>query len=59
VVVFVRDGRVAATDPHRELLRTSPEYRAIVTREPDAALVRSDDDAESRGESAYYAEESA
>ncbi|MGP3970894.1 ABC transporter ATP-binding protein [Streptomyces sp. 6N223] len=60
-VAFVRDGRVAATGSHRELLRAAPEYRAIVTREPEAdAAARPDDDAGSRdAEPAYYAEESA
>ncbi|MDT0347078.1 ABC transporter ATP-binding protein [Streptomyces litchfieldiae] len=36
-VVFVHDGAVAASGPHRELLRTTPEYRAVVTREPEPA----------------------
>jgi ABC-type multidrug transport system fused ATPase/permease subunit len=64
-VAFVRDGRVAATGSHRELLRTTPEYRAIVTREPEpepgpAAQARPDDDAgPADAEPAYYAEESA
>ncbi|MGK5628811.1 ABC transporter transmembrane domain-containing protein [Streptomyces sp. URMC 123] len=35
-VVFVRDGQVAATGDHRVLLRTRPDYRAVVSREPDA-----------------------
>jgi ABC-type multidrug transport system fused ATPase/permease subunit len=35
-VVFIAEGRVAATGTHRELLRTSPAYRFAVTRE-DAA----------------------
>ncbi|HWL34357.1 MAG TPA: ABC transporter ATP-binding protein [Gaiellaceae bacterium] len=35
-VVFIADGRVAATGTHRELLRSSPAYRFAVTRE-DAA----------------------
>ncbi|MEU7042197.1 ABC transporter ATP-binding protein [Streptomyces varsoviensis] len=34
-VVFVRDGTVAAVGAHRELLRTDPAYRAVVTRETD------------------------
>ncbi|MFE6689050.1 ABC transporter transmembrane domain-containing protein [Streptomyces sp. NPDC057743] len=34
-VVFVQDGKVAGEAPHRELLVTHPEYRAVVTREPD------------------------
>ncbi|WP_457030532.1 ABC transporter transmembrane domain-containing protein [Kitasatospora sp. P5_F3] len=32
-VVHLVDGRVAATGPHRELLRDHPGYRALVTRE--------------------------
>ncbi|GAA3490818.1 ABC transporter ATP-binding protein [Streptomyces cremeus] len=34
-VVFVHDGTVAAVGDHRELLRTEPRYRAVVTRETD------------------------
>ncbi|MCK7625715.1 ABC transporter ATP-binding protein/permease [Streptomyces sp. RS10V-4] len=34
-VVFLQDGKVAGAAPHRELLRTHPEYRAVVTRRPD------------------------
>ncbi|WP_165984483.1 ABC transporter ATP-binding protein [Streptomyces sp. YIM 98790] len=34
-VVFVPEGRVAATGGHRDLLRTDPAYRAVVTREPE------------------------
>ncbi len=34
-VVFVHDGVVAAVGGHRELLRTEPRYRAVVTRETD------------------------
>ncbi|MEV0261983.1 ABC transporter ATP-binding protein [Streptomyces sp. NPDC050617] len=34
-VVFVRDGEAAAVGAHRELLRTDPAYRAVVTRETD------------------------
>ncbi|MFJ9616135.1 ABC transporter transmembrane domain-containing protein [Streptomyces noursei] len=36
-VVFLQEGKVAGEAPHRELLRTHPEYRAVVTREPDPA----------------------
>ncbi|MFJ8046237.1 ABC transporter ATP-binding protein [Kitasatospora sp. NPDC096147] len=39
-VVLVEDGRVTATGRHRELLRTAPAYRAVVTREDDEAAVR-------------------
>ncbi|NEB74094.1 ABC transporter ATP-binding protein, partial [Streptomyces sp. SID14478] len=34
-VVFVHDGEVAAVGEHRELVRTEPRYRAVVTRETD------------------------
>ncbi len=36
-VVLVRDGSVAATGTHRELLRAAPAYRAVVTRETEPA----------------------
>ncbi|MFF7454090.1 ABC transporter ATP-binding protein [Kitasatospora sp. NPDC008115] len=38
-VVLLRDGRVAATGVHRELMRADPAYRAVVTRtdEPEPA----------------------
>ena len=35
-VVFIVDGRVAATGTHRELLQSSPAYRFAVTREEAA-----------------------
>ncbi|WP_411139447.1 ABC transporter transmembrane domain-containing protein [Streptomyces sp. x-80] len=35
-VVFLHDGKVVAQAPHRELLRTHPAYRAVVTRETEA-----------------------
>jgi ABC-type multidrug transport system fused ATPase/permease subunit len=35
-VVLVEEGRVVAEGTHRELLRTSPAYREIVTRGEDA-----------------------
>jgi ABC-type multidrug transport system fused ATPase/permease subunit len=35
-VVFLEDGRVAATGTHRELLQSAPAYRATVTREEAA-----------------------
>jgi ABC-type multidrug transport system fused ATPase/permease subunit len=38
-VVFVAEGRAAATGPHRTLLRTDPRYRAVVTREPEPVAV--------------------
>ncbi|MFE6055465.1 ABC transporter transmembrane domain-containing protein [Kitasatospora sp. NPDC056446] len=36
-VVLLRGGRVAAVGRHRELMRTDPAYRAVVTREEEAA----------------------
>jgi ABC-type multidrug transport system fused ATPase/permease subunit len=36
-VVLVADGRATAAGSHRELLRTDPGYRAVVTRETDDA----------------------
>ncbi|MFI9045438.1 ABC transporter transmembrane domain-containing protein [Streptomyces sp. NPDC053427] len=39
-VVFLPAGKVAATATHRELLRTHPDYRAVVTRETDDAPAR-------------------
>ncbi|QRX96072.1 ABC transporter transmembrane domain-containing protein [Streptomyces noursei] len=36
-VVFLQQGKVAGEAPHRELLHTHAEYRAVVTREPDPA----------------------
>ncbi|MEU9127676.1 ABC transporter ATP-binding protein [Kitasatospora sp. NPDC048540] len=37
-VVLVRDGRVAATGRHRELLAADPHYRAVVTREDETPV---------------------
>lgn len=34
-VVLVHQGTVVAVGGHRELLRTDPRYRAVVTRETD------------------------
>ncbi|MGD3109088.1 ABC transporter transmembrane domain-containing protein [Streptomyces sp. YGL11-2] len=34
-VVFLQDGKATGAATHRELLRTHPDYRAVVTREPD------------------------
>ncbi|WAX81374.1 ABC transporter transmembrane domain-containing protein [Streptomyces sp. KMM 9044] len=34
-VVFLHDGTVAAVGGHRELVRTEPRYRAVVTRETE------------------------
>ncbi|MFI2373823.1 ABC transporter transmembrane domain-containing protein [Streptomyces sp. NPDC018964] len=36
-VVFLHGDTVAATGEHRELVRTEPRYRAVVTREDEAA----------------------
>ncbi|MEU0840571.1 ABC transporter ATP-binding protein [Streptomyces sp. NPDC005962] len=41
-VVFVHDGVAAGVGSHRELLGTDPEYRAVVTREPDGGRERDD-----------------
>ena len=35
VVLFIRDGQVAATGTHTELLEQVPEYRSLVTREAE------------------------
>ncbi|MFT2016333.1 ABC transporter transmembrane domain-containing protein [Streptomyces sp. 796.1] len=37
-VVFIPDGDVVAVGTHRELLRSTPAYRAVVTRETDDEL---------------------
>ncbi|WP_217250268.1 ABC transporter ATP-binding protein [Streptomyces sp. AC602_WCS936] len=34
-IVFLHDGKVAATGAHRDLLHSEPRYRAVVTRETD------------------------
>lgn len=34
-VVFLQEGKAVAEATHRELLHSHPDYRAIVTREPD------------------------
>ncbi|MER7395204.1 ABC transporter ATP-binding protein [Streptomyces sp. NPDC000151] len=39
-VVFVPDGKVTAVGPHRDLLRTSPAYHSVVTRETEEERVR-------------------
>ncbi|NDZ83687.1 ABC transporter ATP-binding protein [Streptomyces sp. SID10853] len=39
-VVFVHEGAVAATGPHRELLHGDQRYRAVVTRHPDEEAER-------------------
>ncbi|WP_369392986.1 ABC transporter transmembrane domain-containing protein [Streptomyces sp. CG1] len=40
VVVHVVDGRVAATGSHRDLSRTEPGYRALLSRDADEETVR-------------------
>ncbi|MEW5351924.1 ABC transporter ATP-binding protein [Streptomyces sp. 16-176A] len=39
-VVLVHEGEVAAVGTHRELLRTEPRYRSVVTRETDEERAR-------------------
>ncbi|MEV8067071.1 ABC transporter ATP-binding protein [Streptomyces sp. NPDC085995] len=39
-VVLVHEGEVAAVGAHRELLRTEPRYRSVVTRETDEERAR-------------------
>ncbi|WP_344604614.1 ABC transporter ATP-binding protein [Streptomyces glaucus] len=39
-VVFLHEGAVAAAGTHRELVRTEPRYRAVVTRETDEETAR-------------------
>ncbi|MFF3109805.1 ABC transporter transmembrane domain-containing protein [Kitasatospora sp. NPDC057904] len=36
-VVLVRDGRAVVAGRHRELMRTEPAYRSVVTRDEEAA----------------------
>ncbi|MET8544617.1 ABC transporter ATP-binding protein [Kitasatospora sp. NPDC004799] len=36
-VVLLQEGRVAAAGRHRDLMRTEPAYRAVVTRDEEAA----------------------
>jgi ABC-type multidrug transport system fused ATPase/permease subunit len=40
-VVLVHEGEVVAVGEHRELLRTEPRYRAVVTRETDEEATQS------------------
>ncbi|MGW2648323.1 ABC transporter transmembrane domain-containing protein [Streptomyces sp. NPDC001393] len=37
-VVFLVDGKVAASGPHRRLLTTEPAYRALVARDTEGAV---------------------
>ncbi|MCT2591458.1 ABC transporter ATP-binding protein/permease [Streptomyces sp. N2-109] len=37
-VLLVQDGRVTASGPHRKLLHTDADYRAVVTRQTDEEL---------------------
>ena len=39
-VAYLRAGRVVATGTHGELLRTRPDYRALVTREAEPEPAR-------------------
>ncbi|WP_078600144.1 ABC transporter transmembrane domain-containing protein [Streptomyces violens] len=39
-VVFLPEGKVTAVGPHRDLLRTSPAYHSVVTRETDEERAR-------------------
>ncbi|WP_129843577.1 ABC transporter ATP-binding protein [Streptomyces sp. RFCAC02] len=55
-VVFLLDGKVTASGPHRDLLRTEPAYRATVTREPDPGA---DDGTDPLDRPTAFAEESA
>ncbi|MGW4803837.1 ABC transporter transmembrane domain-containing protein [Kitasatospora sp. NPDC004272] len=48
-VHYLIDGEVAATGTHRELLRTRPDYRALVARDADSPA---DSRADSRSEEA-------
>jgi ABC-type multidrug transport system fused ATPase/permease subunit len=38
LVAFAQDGRVVALDTHKQLMHNVPAYRAVVTREEDAAV---------------------
>jgi ABC-type bacteriocin/lantibiotic exporter with double-glycine peptidase domain len=40
VVVYLVDGRAVATGTHRELVRTEPGYRALVSRDADEGALR-------------------
>jgi ABC-type multidrug transport system fused ATPase/permease subunit len=42
VVAFLRDGRVAATGTHADLLESNADYRRVVTREADQELAVSE-----------------
>ncbi|RDD90856.1 ABC transporter ATP-binding protein [Streptomyces parvulus] len=41
--VFLHEGEVAAVGVHRDLLRTEPRYRAVVTRETEAEATARED----------------
>ncbi|MET8455644.1 ABC transporter ATP-binding protein [Streptomyces parvulus] len=47
--VFLHEGEVAAVGVHRELLRTEPRYRAVVTRETEAETTAREDAAPAGG----------
>ncbi|MFC9112867.1 MULTISPECIES: ABC transporter ATP-binding protein [Streptomyces] len=48
-VVFLHGDTVAAVGDHRELVRTEPRYRAVVTREPEDATAPAGHAAEDGG----------
>ncbi|MFD9025300.1 ABC transporter ATP-binding protein [Streptomyces parvulus] len=47
--VFLHEGEVAAVGVHRDLLRTEPRYRAVVTRETEAEATDREDMAPAGG----------
>ncbi|MFI5859567.1 ABC transporter ATP-binding protein [Streptomyces parvulus] len=47
--VFLHEGEVAAVGVHRDLLRTEPRYRAVVTRETEAEATAREDMAPAGG----------
>ncbi|MFE9179843.1 ABC transporter transmembrane domain-containing protein [Streptomyces sp. NPDC007126] len=53
-IVFLHDGEVAAVGAHRELLRTEPGYRAVVTRETDEETAPHRDGGPAAGEPAKF-----
>ena len=61
-VVLVHEGEVVAVGVHREMVRTVPRYRAVVTRETTEESARrkpADDEAALRGGALEEIEESA
>ncbi|MEU6120220.1 ABC transporter ATP-binding protein [Streptomyces sp. NPDC047117] len=55
-VVFLPDGKVTAVGPHRELLRTTPAYHAVVTRETDEERARTAPEPADRSEGTGHSE---